>query len=101
MKHYYEFRDNEYYALVVVTGDVRVDTKFNPHIEATKLYINVVNGRTVEEVLDEAHPYSVSEEYAFMKVFRDKTVGDFKIQIVIGVFDDMYNGVLLVDGSLL
>jgi hypothetical protein len=101
MKHYYEFRDNEYYALVVVTGDVRVDTKFNPHVEATKLYIGIVGDKTVEEVLDEAHPYSVLEEYAFMKVFRDKTIGDLKIKMVAKEFDNMLNGVLLVDGGLL
>lgn len=101
MKHYYEFSENEYYALIVVSGDINIDLKFNPHKEATKIYVDVIGGRTVEEVLDEAHPHLVLEEYAFMKVFRDKTIVDLKIGTVIAEFDNMYNGVILVDGGLL
>lgn len=100
MQHYFEFREHDYYALIAVEVD-KDDLKTKPFKKATEIYIEVVAGESVEEVLDEADPILVTKEYAFMKymncpAFEDETVKTAKRE-----FEETKNGLLLIDGSLI
>lgn len=100
-KHFYvEFSDNEYYALIAVTREDN-DLYFRPHIEATKLYVSVVDGESVEQVVEEAYPHIRTKEYAFEKFIRANGHDDLTIIDAIKQFDETDHGVLLIDRSLL
>lgn len=99
MKFYYEFSENEYYALVVVTAE-NEPGKIAPYKKAAETYVEIVGGETVESVLEEATPHLRTEEYAFMKVMRDITIGKQSVEKIIKEFDALENGVLLIDSSL-
>lgn len=101
MKYYYEFSENEYYALVVVTVEAIEPGVKPPYKQATEIYVEIVGGENVESVLDEATPNLRTAEYAFMKVIRDPTIGEQTLKEVIKEFDSTDNGVLLIDASLL
>lgn len=97
---YYDFDENEYYALIAVTIESH-DLKTTPYEKATEIYANIVAGGTVEQVLEEGSPTLRTKEYAFMKFlkapdFKNETVGK-----VIKEFEEMKNGVLLIDSSLI
>lgn len=96
---YVEFSDNEYYALVAVTREDN-DLYFRPHVAATKLYVSVVGGESVEEVIEEAYPHIRTKEYAFEKFIRANGHDDLTIVDAIKQFDETKHGVLLIDGSL-
>lgn len=100
MKHYYEYNYHDYYALIVVTVDVN-DLYTKPYKKATEIYVEIVGGTTVEEVLDKTHPDLITKERAFYKVLHDVTIQDKQVQTVIDEFARLDNGVLLVDASLL
>lgn len=100
MIHYYEFSDNEYYALVAVTTD-KNDLKAKPHKQATEIYVEVVAGESVEEVLEEAEPNLRTKEYAFMKFVCGTHEDGYTVKQVIKDFEETKHGILLVDGSLL
>lgn len=101
MKYYYEFNENEYYALVVVTNEGPEPGVKPPYKQATEIYVQIVGGESVESVLDEATPNLRTEEYAFTKVMRDPTIAEQTLKEAIKEFDVAENGVLLIDASLL
>lgn len=100
MKYYYEFKDQEYYALIVVTGD-SAGINVNTHEEAAKIYVQEVAGDTLEGVLAEGAPWRTSEEKAFFRVMHDKNIGDDKVKKALEEFHSKENGVLLIDASLI
>ncbi|TQR21818.1 hypothetical protein [Psychrobacillus vulpis] len=101
MKYYYEFNENEYYALVVVTVEGIEPGVKPPYKQATEIYVEIVGGESVESVLEEAHPNLRTKEYAFTKVMRDPTIAEQTLKEAIKEFDSIDNGVLLIDASLL
>ncbi|MGG0052955.1 hypothetical protein [Bacillus atrophaeus] len=100
MKHYYEFRENEYYALVVVSVEDN-DLYTSPHKKAAELYLECVGGESIAGILDEAQPILITEELAFLRVAQDKSVYDTCVGELLMEFREATDVVLLVDGSLL
>ncbi|MED1125430.1 hypothetical protein [Bacillus atrophaeus] len=100
MKHYYEFRENEYYALVVVSVEEN-DLFTKPHIKAAELYFGCVGDESVTGILEEAQPILITEELAFLRVAQDKGVYDTSVGELLMEFREATDVVLLVDGSLL
>lgn len=100
MIHYYEFSENEYYALVAVTTDEN-DLQAKPHKQAAEIYVQVIAGESVQEVLEEAEPNQRTKEYAFMKFVCGHHEEGYTVKQVIKDFEETKHGVLLVDGSLL
>ncbi|MCY8513716.1 hypothetical protein [Bacillus atrophaeus] len=100
MKHYYEFRENEYYALVVVNVEDN-DLYTKPHVRAAELYLEYIGGENVAGILEEAEPILITEELAFLRLAQDKGVYDMGVGELLDEFREATNGVLLVDGSLL
>ncbi|MED4787533.1 hypothetical protein P9429_11625 [Bacillus atrophaeus] len=100
MKHYYEFKENEYYALVVVSVEDN-DLYTKPHVKAAELYFECVGGEIVAGILEEAEPILITEELAFLRLAQDKGVYDMDVGELLDEFREATNGVLLVDGSLL
>lgn len=100
MQHYYEFDRHEYYALVVVTvEDTNLYTR--PYKKATELYVEVVAGESVDEVLEESEPSLRTKEYAFMKFMHAHDDEARTVKELLAEFDEAKNDVLLVDSSLL
>lgn len=97
---YYEFDENEYYGLVAVSVEEN-DFKTTPYKKATKMYVEVIAGGSVNEVLDEAEPNERTKEYAFMKFMNAPNTMDETVRDLIQEFEDTTDGVLLVDGSLI
>ncbi|MCY8196566.1 hypothetical protein MOC90_05855 [Bacillus spizizenii] len=100
MKHYYEFRDNEYYALITVSIDEH-DIYTKPHVKATELYLEHVGGESVNAVLEEADPILITEELAFLRVAQDKSVHGVCVGELLNEFQEATDAALLIDGSLL
>ncbi|MBM7029844.1 hypothetical protein [Bacillus velezensis] len=100
MKHYYEFRENEYYALVVVSVEDN-DLYTKPYVKATELYLECVGGESVAGILEEALPILITEELAFLRVAQDKGVYDICVGDLLKDFREATDVVLLIDGSLL
>lgn len=100
LQHYFEFRENEYYALITVEVDTN-DLKIQPYKKATEIYVEVVGGYSVEEVLDEAQPILITKELAFRKYMNCPSFEDETVKKAIQDFEEMKNGVLLIDGSLI
>ncbi|MBL4957357.1 hypothetical protein I5F15_11020 [Bacillus velezensis] len=100
MKHYYEFRENEYYALVVVSVEDN-DLYTKPHVKAAELYFEYVGGESVMGILEEAQPILVTEELAFLRVAQDKGAYDTSVGELLKEFREATDVVLLIDGSLL
>ncbi|AKF30940.1 MULTISPECIES: hypothetical protein [Bacillus amyloliquefaciens group] len=100
MKHYYEFRENEYYALVVVNVEDN-DLYTKPHVKAAELYFECVGGESVMEILEEAQPILITEELAFLRVAQDTSVHDTSVGELLKEFQEATDVVLLIDGSLL
>lgn len=95
---YYEFIDHDYYALVAVeinSGNLFV----RPHVEACKVYAEIVAGENYREVLEEADPHHRTKEYAFEKFMRADGHDVMTVQELIKQFDDTKTGVLLIDHS--
>jgi hypothetical protein len=99
MIHYYEFSENEYYALVAVTTDEN-DLHAKPHKQAAEIYVAYVSGESVEEVLEEAEPNLRTKEYAFMKFIYGTTEGIYTVKEAIKDFEETKHGILLIDSSL-
>lgn len=97
---YYEFSDHDYYALIVVTKE-ESDLYTQPYIEAAKVYVDVVSGDSVREVLDEAHPNLRTKEFAFEKFLRGDGHGEMSLKEVIKQFDESKNEALLIDSAFL
>ncbi|WP_407632940.1 hypothetical protein [Bacillus velezensis] len=102
MKHYYEFRENEYYALVVVSVEDN-DLYTKPHVKAAELYLECVGVEveSVVETLEEADPNLITEELAFLRVAQDTSVHDTSVGELLKEFQEATDVVLLIDGSLL
>lgn len=102
MRYYFEFSDNEYYALVAVEVDEEeiLHEDVRPFKKATEFYVEIVAGDSVEQVLEEAHPYQRTKEYAFMKYTYALKNEKLTVSELVDEFEDMSNGVLLIDGSL-
>lgn len=100
MQHYFEFSEHDYYALIAVEVD-KNDLKTNPYKKATEIYVEVVAGTSVEEVLDEAQPILVTKEYAFMKYMNCPAFEDETIKTARQEFEETKSGLLLIDGSLI
>lgn len=100
MQHYFEFDEHGYYALVVVTVESD-DLYTKPYKKAAELYVEVVAGESVDEILDEAQPNLRTKEYAFMKFMRAHDNEDMSVKELLTQFDGSRNEVLLVDSSLL
>ncbi|MCR9040824.1 hypothetical protein QRX25_14820 [Bacillus sp. L381] len=99
MKHYYEFRENEYYALVVVSVEDN-DLYTKPYVKATELYLECVGGESVTGILEEALPILITEELAFLRVAQDKGVYDISAGELLKEFRELNDVVLLIDGAL-
>lgn len=103
MKRYFEFLEQEYYALITVTvTDDVID--YAPQ-EATKLYVEKVGGESVAEVLAEGAPVERTKSEAF-EVYMRKTAENeddakMPLEVIINDFDDSRNEVLIIDGNLL
>lgn len=100
MQFYYEFDENEYYALIAVNVDEN-DLYTKPYKKATEIYVETVGGESVEQVLDEAHPNERTKEYAFKKFMYAPDLDNKSVTGAIKEFEEMKNGVLLIDGSLI
>ncbi|KXZ22425.1 hypothetical protein P4T89_12540 [Bacillus nakamurai] len=100
MKFYYEFRENEYYALVVVSVEDN-DLYTKSHVKAAELYLECVGGESVAGILEEAHPILITEELAFLRVAQDKSAHDICVGDLLKQFQASTDVVLLIDGSLL
>lgn len=97
---YYEFDENEYYALIAVAVDEN-DLITKPYKKATEIYVEEVAGESVEQVLEEAVPNDRTKEYAFMKFMYAPNLPEKTVKELINDFESTQNGVLLVDGSLI
>ena len=97
---YYEFNENEYYGLVAVNVEEN-DLKTVPYKKATKMYVEVIAGDSVDEILDEAEPNLRTKEYAFMKFMNAPNTLNQTVRDLIQEFESTTDGVLLIDGSLL
>lgn len=97
---YYEFSDNEYYGLVAVSTD-EYDLKTQPYIKATEIYLKGIGGDSVNQILDEGTPYQRTKEYAFMKFAYAPNTLNHTAEELIKEFENIKDGVLLVDGSLI
>jgi hypothetical protein len=96
MKMYFEFHKQDYYGLVTVETDPNgyfID-------DATKVYIETVNGESAEEVLEEGQPRQVTKEYAFWKLANCKDSEDRTVGELIEEFERMENTCVVIDGSL-
>ncbi|WP_339304240.1 hypothetical protein NST33_17655 [Paenibacillus sp. FSL L8-0435] len=100
MIRYYEFDEHCYYALIAVTVEDG-DFATRCYRKATELYVDVVAGESVEEVLKEAYPHLRTREYAFMKFISAHEEEDRSVKELLTQFDEAENEVLLVDSSLL
>ena len=100
---FYEFTDHEYYALIKVTIDLNeTDCNFfSWHIAAAKVYAREVAGESSFDVLQEADPHNVTKEYAFEKFIRTTLKQDADLVESVKDFDEMENGVLLIDMALI
>lgn len=98
--HYFEFNEHEYYALIAVTTDTN-DLKAKPHKQAAEIYVEIVAGESVAEILDEATPNLRTQEYAFMKFVYGTHEQGYTVDQVIKEFKETKHGILLIDGSLI
>jgi hypothetical protein len=98
---YYEFDENEYYGLVVVTVDDENDLYTKPYRKAAEIYVQTIGGESVDELLEEALPNLRSLEYALGKFIKAPNNEDCTAKDLIKEFEETKNGVLLVDGSLI
>jgi len=97
---YYEFKEQDYYALIAVNVE-KYDLKTKPHKKATELYVGVVAGESVEEVLEEGDPIQVTKEYAFMKFIYAHEYESQTVKELIKQFEESENEVLLIDSALI
>lgn len=101
-KVYYEFVDQEYYALVTVTlQDINSLQMKSGSLLATEVYAKVVGGESAEDVLEEGKPEQRTKEYAFEKFIRSAYKHGDDLAVAIKEFDEVENNVLLIDGSLI
>lgn len=100
IQHYFEFSENNYYALIAVEVDT-TDFKTVPYKKVTEIYVDIVGGLSVEEVLDEANPILITKELAFKKFMYAPDHTDKSVTGAIKEFEEIKNGVLLIDGSLI
>lgn len=103
MKKYFEYLEQEYYALITV--NVTNEVRDYPIEQATKLYVEKVGGETIQEVLAEGAPVERTKSEAF-EVYMRKTAENeddakMPLEVLINDFDDSQNEVLIIDGNLL
>ena len=104
---YYEFDNHEYYGLVAVRTDLsklgpiqKVITKSGEY-RAAEIYAEVISGESVDEVLKQGYPTQVPKSYALLKFLLAPDYANRTIVEVIKEFNQVENGVLLVDGDLI
>lgn len=103
MKKYFEYLEQEYYALITVntTNEVRD----YPIEQATKIYVEKVGGETIQEVLAEGMPEERTKAQAFERYIRmtaeNEDEAKMPLETIINDFDASENEVLIVDGNLL
>lgn len=101
-KVYYEFVDQEYYALVTVTiQNVDKLQMKSSGLLAAEVYAKVVGGESAHAVLEEGLPKLRTKEYAFEKFIRSAYKHSDDLAVAIKEFDELENNVLLIDGSLI
>ena len=101
-KVYYEFVDQEYYALITVTiQDVDKLQIKSGGLLAAEVYAKVVGGESVHAVLEEGMPKQRTKEYAFEKFIRSAYEYEENLGIAIKEFDEAEDNVLLIDISLI
>lgn len=93
---YYEFNEQEYYGLLAIR-----EAGGNEHVRAAEVYVAEIGGDTVTEVLAEGEPVRLSAEEAFERFFRSAEQEGISEANARKEFEEIAEGVLLIDGSLI
>lgn len=98
-QHYFEFDDHEYYGLIAV--NMEEEDRNEPHEKAIEIYVSEIAGVCFYSVSEEGKPEQITKEQAFMKFMYAPNHEDNDVKTLIKQFEEMENGVLLIDGSLI
>ena len=103
---YFEFNNHDYYGLIAVRTDLSELNKVQRAIaksgeyKAAKLYSETIAGENVEEVLEQGYPTQISKSEALLKYLLAPDLCHKTVRELVKEFEEVENGVLLVDGSL-
>jgi len=100
MKKFFQFFNQEYYALISVVVDVYASGE-HAMDKATDVYVESVAGDSVSEVLHEGLPREVSQFYAFWEFCNCEENRDTKAGELITEFTHSEDRCIVIDGALI
>lgn len=103
---YFEFDEHDCYGLIAIKlnadelDNVQGDLIEVGAYKAAELYVEVIAGESPEEILEEGFPVQITKSEALLKYLLAPDVLDKPVGELIKEFEEVENGVLLIDGSL-